>query len=256
MTTPLKPKTTREKMKTVLGLNKEFYDEPQILKINKTTREQAKKEFFKHCKFLELGPGEETYLWEGVRKLLEKEQLEEMRWKEVDGYHGKYAISDYGHVKNVITKKSLKLTKNMYGYMITHLSDRDTGKSKGVRVHRLVGRYFIPNPMLKPCINHLDGNKQNNHFSNLEWCTDSENKYHAFKNGLNHGPNKIRIGQYTLDGKLIKEYESMCEASRQTGVPLCEIWRTSSFKPKIGKYLHARGFRWKKLSTLKPKEIK
>ena len=39
----------------------------------KTTREQAKKEFFKHCKFLELGPGEETYLWEGVRKLLEKE---------------------------------------------------------------------------------------------------------------------------------------------------------------------------------------
>ena len=41
----------------------------------KTTREQAKKEFFKHCKFLELGPGEETYLWEGVRKLLEKERL-------------------------------------------------------------------------------------------------------------------------------------------------------------------------------------
>ena len=40
----------------------------------KTTREQAKKEFFKHCKFLELGPGEETYLWEGVRKLLEKER--------------------------------------------------------------------------------------------------------------------------------------------------------------------------------------
>jgi len=185
--------------------------------------------------------------------LLDKEQLEEMRWRAIDGYQGKYAISDYGHVKNVITKNSLKLTKNMYGYMITHLSDRDTGKSKGIRVHRLVGRYFIPNPMLKPCINHLDGNKQNNHFSNLEWCTDSENKLHAFRTGLNHGPNKIRIGQYTLEGKLIREYESICEASRQTGVPVCEIWRTSSFKPKIGKYLYARGFRWKKFSTLKDK---
>lgn len=58
------------------------------------------------------------------------------------------------------------------------------GKFKTTPVHRLVALAFIPNPMSKPCVNHIDGNKMNNHVTNLEWVTYSENTIHALVTGL------------------------------------------------------------------------
>ena len=50
--------------------------------------------------------------------------------------------------------------------------------------HRLVAQAYIPNENSKLIVNHKDGNKKNNHVSNLEWCTYSQNQKHAYDNGL------------------------------------------------------------------------
>ena len=51
-------------------------------------------------------------------------------------------------------------------------------------VHRIIAETFIPNPHELSCVNHKDGNKLNNSIVNLEWCTQSDNVLHSFKNGL------------------------------------------------------------------------
>ena len=115
---------------------------------------------------------------------------------------GIYAITDSGKLKKVARKSiakycpdvsehiySPKLTvKGYYRYSIGHFR----GKKKWVYAHRLVAMQFIPTIEGKPCVNHIDGNKLNNHISNLEWCTNEENNDHAIRMGLvRDNPGKI-----------------------------------------------------------------
>lgn len=60
---------------------------------------------------------------------------------------------------------------------------RKDGKTYTYSVHRLVAFTFISNPVNKPCINHIDSNRSNNHVDNLEWVTHAENTAHAIKVG-------------------------------------------------------------------------
>lgn len=75
-------------------------------------------------------------------------------------------------------ERELTYTVNNRGYRSVSLN------KKTKMVHRLVAEAFCPNPLGKPYVNHLDGDKQNNHYSNLEWCTIAENNHHARVTGL------------------------------------------------------------------------
>ena len=102
-------------------------------------------------------------------------------WKQLEE-NPKYFISNLGRFKN-IRDKILKLNINARGYTYCNISTN--GKVTKVKIHRLVALYFVNNPDNKDIVNHIDSNKLNNHYSNLEWCTQKENVQHYFKNKNN-----------------------------------------------------------------------
>lgn len=92
-----------------------------------------------------------------------------------------YGITKDGQVWSFITNTFLKPHINKRGYLTVTTS---SGILKQPYVHQLVAKCFIPNPENKPQVNHIDGNKQNNHYTNLEWVTNQENATHSRLNGL------------------------------------------------------------------------
>ena len=112
-------------------------------------------------------------------------------WKDVIGYENKYEVSNLGRVRSCPRNTSglgradyliMKQSKDRRGYMTIGLTMN--GKKSRFRVHRLVASSFIPNPEGKEFVNHIDGVKDNNILSNLEWATASENTRHAVEAGL------------------------------------------------------------------------
>lgn len=99
-------------------------------------------------------------------------------WKNINEFP-QYSVSDDGRVRNNKTGKILTQNPDTNGYLSVGLC-RD-GKQTTKRVHRLVAEAFIPNPLNLHDINHKDGNKNNNHKLNLEYCTRSYNMIHSYR---------------------------------------------------------------------------
>lgn len=91
----------------------------------------------------------------------------------------RYTIDHEGNVKNIKCGNVMSHNLCRVGYHRVHLID-DNGKRKAVSVHRLVASHFVRGrSKTKKEVNHIDGNKSNNHYSNLEWCTRKHNMLHA-----------------------------------------------------------------------------
>jgi len=123
--------------------------------------------------------------------------------KQIKNYEGLYEINYKGEVRSIdrtvlgtdgviypFKGKKLALTPHKdTGYLIVNLWKNNKGS--GFYVHRLVAQAFIPNNENKPEVNHIDGNKRNNHISNLEWVTSKENTQHAINTGLKVYTNRL-----------------------------------------------------------------
>ena len=130
-----------------------------------------------------------------------------------------YKISSYGRVRNHKGRISVGSKNSDHEYKWV------TVNVKKYQLHRLVALVFIPNPNNKPFVNHKDGNKKNNCLTNLEWCTPSENSRHAIDIGLKDSYLKPVI-QFDYTMVPIKEFKSMSEASRKTGINTTCIYRS------------------------------
>ena len=90
-----------------------------------------------------------------------------------------YCINEYGFILNIRTRGVIIPSVGKKGYLQVCLTNKNT-----YSVHRLVALTFIENKENKPEVNHIDGNKLNNHISNLEWNTTQENLEHKRINNL------------------------------------------------------------------------
>ncbi len=106
-------------------------------------------------------------------------------FKDVLGFEEYFKVSNTGKVFSKRTNKILKLHLNKQGYVTlsTKIGGRN-GTSHCLRLHRIIAEVFIPNTENKPEVNHIDGIKNNNSISNLEWVTHSENTQHSYDIGL------------------------------------------------------------------------
>jgi hypothetical protein len=109
-----------------------------------------------------------------------------MEWRRVQAKKN-YFISEYGHVYSILTKRILKGEIDKDGYLRYRLYG--DGTNQKIFSHRLVAMGFHPNQPFNLVVNHIDANKRNNHFTNLEWCTVARNNTHTGNLGL-YNPKK------------------------------------------------------------------
>lgn len=130
-------------------------------------------------------------------------------WKDIEGYEGKYQISNLGNVKSLPKKcgfrqdngRLLKPFTNHWGYKLFTLSKDN--KAKHFSAHILVAKAFIPNPDLKPQVDHINRDRSDNRVENLRWATVSENGSNTVCNVfVQYDGSKLTVSQWARKYKM------------------------------------------------------
>ncbi len=132
-------------------------------------------------------------------------------WRFIEA-NSDYMVSDHGRILSFKGKSKLIISSTITAKGYEYVPIRQKGIYVGYSVHRLVATAFIPNPKRLPQVNHLDGNKLNNHVANLEWCDAYDNIMHAIRTGLRPSPPALSpVPCATTDkaGNILQAYPSM-----------------------------------------------
>lgn len=125
------------------------------------------------------------------------EDMNDEIWLPVKGREIYYEVSSLGNIRK-ISGEVISQCKNDQGYSLVRLSN----PRAMVRVHRLVAIAFVDNENSHTVINHIDNNRSNNYYKNLEWCTQKHNLHHAAKQGrINWDQRKGSIQSKVMNDK-------------------------------------------------------
>ena len=190
-------------------------------------------------------------------------------WKDIEGYEGLYQVSNLGRVRSVdriILRSStpqFSKGKNISqqplnsGYMVVSLWNKK--KRKAFTVHRLVANAFLPLQQGKDEVDHINGIRTDNRVNNLRWCNRKENvnfpiarsKYlSSNKERIEHirmakAKHSLKLVQLTLDGTIIKEWNSVKQASKSLGIQENNVYAVC-----IGKRKSTGGYKWKYIKDM------
>lgn len=142
-------------------------------------------------------------------------------WKDIKGYEG-YQVSNKGRIRtcNKTTYSQLHGIRHWKDRIIKQKTAQDKamrvelwkdGKGKTVLVHRIVALTFLGEPpQPNMTVNHIDGNRKNNHVENLEWLSLADNIRHGYRTGLYSSIQKpcILIDEAGNEYKFISQAEA------------------------------------------------
>lgn len=131
-------------------------------------------------------------------------------WKLINGSETDY-VSNYGRVKhNDILRK---IYKNK-GFLVVKVKTKTTEGNR--QVNKLVAEHFVDNPNNYRKLKHLDGNKENCRYDNLQWISEKE-AYKSYRKSEKKKPIKVHV--YTIEGDFVNTYSSIREASMKLNLP-------------------------------------
>lgn len=135
------------------------------------------------------------------------------QWVDIDGYEGRYQISNIGNVKALAHNRGNRyylekiLTPTSMANNYQSIGLWNNGFCKRFLVHRLVVSHFIGEIKRGLVVNHIDNNPANNILTNLEITTQSENIKHAFRQGRATPPQKGKSGKFHNHAKSIVAFK-------------------------------------------------
>ena len=164
-------------------------------------------------------------------------------WKEIPGYNGRYLVNRFGDVYSENLKRKMKPFNRGNGYLTVRLSL--DGKVKNIMIHQLVAAAFVDNPDNLTEIDHIDGNKENNVYTNLRYVSHVDNMRNPNTEPKRHNAIRKKQGIAVvafLNGKQICQYSCIMEAARDLGLSGSQI-----VKHLKGRFTNVKGYKFERV---------